>query len=292
VNEECRKTCECFSGIFKALRIEGVFRNKLASILSQLDLGDFVLAGAPAPDKGLTELLMGEAEGAEYYQMMSRFRKDSAPLWLGDELDKYEWAPPTHELCQTGRSFLRAHFYVELARALELYLSPHPERAEYIKRIAPHPLSLQESIVLEADEALQSPFLKVVVDIPPVAELVVRTSRKRRLDLAGAVLEVRESKNARRFRKWCAKMSAKLGEGRAGLAAAQRIERELKEVCSTWRADVEEGVRYKRRQLDLGVIPCLGKVLTFFGMQKLTIKDPIIRAEKPYLLFLNDLYRS
>ncbi len=81
---------------------------------------------------------------------------------------------------------------------------------------------MQELIVQEVDEAMQSPFLKVVVEIPPVDELVVRTSIKKRVDLVAAVLEVRESNNARRFQEWCVKMSAELRKT-PGRAAAQRI---------------------------------------------------------------------
>jgi hypothetical protein len=134
-------------------------------------------------------------------------------------------------------------------------------------------------------------FLNVNLTLPPVADYVLRVVRRKRVNLITAIHEIRESKNARLFRQWCGKVSAALKEERGGLQEAQKLHRELEKVCSMWERDLDEGVRYKQRHLNVGKLPLIGALLSFSGIEKIKINDPILTADKPYLLFLNELYR-
>lgn len=214
------------------------------------------------------------------------------------------WTGIPSFLLNSGLTVARAHFYLELARELRVPLSLDPVRSTYLRPVIDDPRMALVSPVPEefisdfeaqvSDESEVHPII-FDVDIPPVAEYVLHYAQCHRTSLRTATLEVRDSKNARNFRDWCARLFALRDEG--GLRAkveSKRIVSDFKKACDAWASDVGEGVDFQRRKLKLGDIPLVGKVLSAAGMAELCVKDPILRPKSRYryFLFLNDLLRA
>jgi hypothetical protein len=93
------------------------------------------------------------------------------------------------------------------------------------------------------------------------------------------------------FRKWCAELSRVMSDGRGGYIEGQKMLKEFRKVVEAWSGDLDEFVVHRSRSINVSNVPFVGKVLTFFGLEKIPIRDPFFVGRKPYLLFLNDLYR-
>lgn len=166
-------------------------------------------------------------------------------------------------------------------------------------------LRTPENVVRNFQKAVTAPPKEALVDysglisaelhIPPVAELVLRRAKKRNIPLVDATLELRESRNACEFRKWCHQFSSLRNEGLAGEAEQTRLMGQLETVCKIWREDVGEEVNYRSRKLNLEVIPIMGSVLKALNLHEvLDVQMPVLEVTPKfsYFLFLNDLLRN
>jgi hypothetical protein len=194
----------------------------------------------------------------------------------------------------------RAHFYLELSRHLEIPLAADPIRSSYfdilISRLKMKlNQGVPEQVVANFDRSVRSfdNLVSVDLSLPPVAEYVANYARTKDCTLYEAVLEVRNSANAVRFREWCSRLCAALELGRPGTAQVQEIKREFREVCEAWKKDVGEWVDYRTRKLNLENIPWLGGILKAVNFHEPKIKDPVLTIDRKtsYFLFLNDLLR-
>ena len=141
---------------------------------------------------------------------------------------------------------------------------------------------------------LGAQYAAIDFSVPPVADQILWLRKTRGVDLASAVNALRDSKHARRFRRYAADVDAELTglSPRASIAPLQRLVREVQEVARSWTEDLDAGVRHVQRRLSLRKIWGLGPILEAFGLDGFAVKDPVLVARKPHLLFLNDLYRS
>lgn len=196
----------------------------------------------------------------------------------------------------TARFDARTMDYVNLSNELEVYLSLDPLRHPRLQGLASLDGPTAHEVVQRFHRKLASgdagTLARINVDAPPVLQAVLR-KHSSGIDLISAVLELRNSKNAERFRATCKKLDDTIKEvGKtAALKPVQDLRNELNEVSTQWEFDLNEGVRYKKRTLYFGKIWGLGPFLEFFGLEKISIHDPVISPGKPHLLFLNDLYR-
>lgn len=201
------------------------------------------------------------------------------------------------------RTLSRAHFYLEFARQLDIPLIVDPIRSRYFKALFQNVKKAlkegtPEKIIATFEGSVLRPEVgdnpSVDLSIPAVAELVLRVAQRQKCSLLQATAEVRESKNAIAFRKWCAKFASFEREGRPGAKQQVEMLAQLDDVCRIWRSDLKEGVDYKVRKINLEHLPIVGGVLKALNMQQtLTIKDPILKSppRNAYFLFLNDLLR-
>lgn len=137
-------------------------------------------------------------------------------------------------------------------------------------------------------------LISVDLSVPAVFEYVVRYAQRKKCSLHAAVMEVRESKHASKFREWCARFKSLDNKGRAAAMEQNEMVSELRNVCDIWKKDVREGTEYKTRKLNLEKLPLMGGVLKALNMHEgYAIKDPVISpsARYTYFLFLNDLLR-
>jgi hypothetical protein len=218
--------------------------------------------------------------------------------------DRPMWAGFPAVCLNSMMTISRAHFYLELARELAVPLNIDPVRATYLSSVvAVHEAALARGVpekVIDrfanrAPTAEEPDIISFELNIPPVPEFVLHFAKARRVSLHQATLEVRNSKHAAEFRKWCAELF-QLGE-EGGLKARTEYRKMMKEftsACDKWCIDACEGVKYETRTLKLGDIPYVGKVLKAVGLDDISIKDPVLIPSKRYryFLFLNDLLRA
>jgi hypothetical protein len=194
----------------------------------------------------------------------------------------------------------RADYYFALARKLGVYLSLHPKRSEYLRsslgkrRRGPS----SKVAISHFDKRLSSievaEYAGVDLSVPPVVDYVMAFAAKNRVDILTATNEIRLTRNAVRFRERCGKIDEELTDfaGRPSVLSLQKLIHDIDEVASKWKNDLDEGVKYVRRQVSLRKVWGLGSLLESLGVDKLTLKDPVIFSRDGDLLFLNDLYRS
>src|SRR5439155_25631162 len=116
---------------------------------------------------------------------------------------------------------------------------------------------------------------------------VVAFAAKNQMDLITAIKEIRHSKNAVRFRERCGKIDQELTDftGRSSVLSLQKLIHEFDKVAAKWENDLDEGVKYVRREVSLRKVWGLGSLLESLGVDKLTLKDPIIFLKDGDLLF-------
>ncbi len=219
---------------------------------------------------------------------------------LGEELgsDSFRYENLLHAQDQY---LARAQVYLACAQKLGVYLSLHPRRGERLKDAISRdsPRFAAEIAVDRLDrkmgESSAAEYAGVDLQVPAVAEYVMAFASSKQVDLVTAINEVRSSQNATRFREWCAEIDAELASdqrGRTSIRPVQKILREVEAVEKNWASDIDDLVRYRRRQISLRKVWCIGELLESFGLAAIDVNDPIISASKPHLLFLNDLYRT
>ena len=290
----CRAFCRRFPSIFQVVDVPTPTREELVELLKQYVQTDSFF------DKHRNRTV--SRQDVSFVRKIREFT-----VRMHDSDAERFFQPFEHGKLGSGEwSVFRAHFYLELARHLGAFLSPHELRAQYYQQVVERnglsklkqkTQGLPEKIVNEVDKEIRRKNAKYLeplcVDIPPVTDWVMRIASTRKMDYKKAIMVARNSKNAVRFRKWCAEMTEMTLQGRAGLRAAQRIRRELEKASAAWCEDLDEDVRYKTRKINLCKLPLIGGVLTTLGVEEAEqeLHDPVLAPTRPYLLLLNDLYR-
>jgi hypothetical protein len=121
---------------------------------------------------------------------------------------------PSHIL-NSEMTIARAHFYLALASELRLPLSIDPVRSSYLqtamgaeKERATQPSAHQMLDIFTSKMVNKEAAFVFNVDVPPVAEYVLRHAQRQKISLHKAILEIRDSRRAREFRDWCGKLPA------------------------------------------------------------------------------------
>jgi hypothetical protein len=89
--------------------------------------------------------------------------------------------------------------------------------------------------------------------VPAVGDYVMAYAAKNHVDIPTATNEIRLSQNAIRFRERCGKIDEELADfsGRPSVRALQKLISEIDHVASKWESDLDEGVKYVRREISL-----------------------------------------
>lgn len=128
------------------------------------------------------------------------------------------------------------------------------------------------------------PVQSIDLDVSPVSALVLQEGCKSRINLLSAALRIRESKEARSFRKWCAQIISLAHQGK--MKSVDREARKLKAKCDEWASGADLDLA-RHRKITIGKL-----VKT-----DLVIKDPIIPplrfiSPKNHWLFLHQLVQT
>jgi len=200
----------------------------------------------------------------------------------------------------TDRYLDRVHHYSELATELDVYLCPHPSRTAHLFDGVQGPASkpVGKRVVEFFDERMSQStgahLAGIDFSVPPIIDYVLSTCRNQGVDLATAVNDIRSSKNAVRFRSWCAELDDELRsrEGRAMTQATQRLAREVDATAQAWQTDLNLGVKYALRTVSLRNLWVVGGLISALGFGEFPVRYPVIIQKRKHLLFLNDIYRT
>ena len=122
--------------------------------------------------------------------------------------------------------------------------------------------------------------------VPPVAAAILRRAKEPRY-VAEVTMEMRGSRRARAFRKWCSEFAQAIETG--DVATQQKKWHALEEAAAKWKVDLDEEVRYRKRSLKFGMGILFAKADADFS----SIHDPVLLPAgrlRP-LLLLNDVFR-
>lgn len=193
----------------------------------------------------------------------------------------------------------RAILYLKLAQQNDLYFSPHPIRHKFLRDIVyERSKTMASEIVTYFDQKIcqseSGQFANINVKIPPVVEHCLYFAKNNNLSIPHSIMEIRNSKNARKFREFCSNIDSELRElnPRKKVSVYQKIFKDVDRLCVSWKEDLKEKVNYQQRNIALSKIPLFGKVFEILDIKNVVVKDPIIHQSKPHFLFINDLYRK
>jgi len=222
------------------------------------------------------------------------------PEILARELSDYDM-----QSRNTLQTFLRAHYYLELARELGIYLSPHPLRSDYysflLDKSAERQFQIKKNLTFEELQqefienivrGIQSPepgyFVKVAGH--KMAELLNSRSLNKEFDMDFGSYIIKEAvqngnsiidsleqiKGSREVCSFREKMKTLKESGANPFLAVQNtnsIVEEINESCERWKKDHNEGIHYQTRKISLRTLLTFAQaVLGVFGIN--TILTP------------------
>lgn len=246
----------------------------------------------------LAEEIYVDRDGIEKYEFKHVCEKfngvirylDSSSLYPDKTFYEYNYNRD-EMLAQRGLS------YLEIARTNKLIFAPHPHRSNLINhQINMEIESVAKTIFSHIENSLSEskPWqcARVNIQIPPIVEHVITFSKQNKLELSESINEIRNCKNARLFREYCTNIYNEMRETgpRKRVAIYQMLFRDIDKLSSKWNEDLNENIQYKSRNLKFTKFFGIEKLLEALGMDNISIKDPVLTAENPYLLFVNDVY--
>lgn len=190
--------------------------------------------------------------------------------------------------------------YLNIASKLNVYYCPHSYRDKLVNALLNYNnIQISEKAISYFEKRLSetSAFNLAGIDlkVPAVAEYALNFAEKNKCDLPTAVNEIRNWKSAQKFRAWCKKMDEELSSSskRSSYQTFQKMASDIDKAISKWGSDLDDGVKYFKRQISLRKIWGVGNILSIFGLDKIEIKDPVINSRRyENLIFLNDIYRQ
>jgi len=194
-------------------------------------------------------------------------------------------------------TYNRGLLYADVARDNEIYFSPHPYREDFLSNTISKYINATASMVInhvdqKISESSSAQIANININIPPVVEHVLYFSKSKSISITDSISEIRNSKNARLFRSYINKLDEELKDlsPRKRIAVLQPLFSDIDKLKDLWAKDMNEEVKFRKRTINLSKIPIIGGFLESLGSGKIEVKDPILAAQKPYLLFINELY--
>lgn len=203
-------------------------------------------------------------------------------------------------LARSNLGVERTLFYYETAAAAGVPLVLHSARYEEAEAIAVACCDAYKSVKEVLRTAFEDPLRSQLdslgqthsVALPPLVSKLVEVAGREGISIIEAAVQMKDSKDAREFRRWLAEIQMHLAQGTTGgKVEALRMLGELRRVASSWITylDTTVGVTHKRRELQLSWVPRIGGLLGL--LEKPTIKDPILNR-KGYLTFVSSWFNS
>jgi hypothetical protein len=194
----------------------------------------------------------------------------------------------------------RTLFYYEIAATAGVPLVLHPDRNDETWAIDAACCDAYGSVKEVLRTAFEDPIRKELeslgqthtVAVPPLVAKLIQIAGREGVSIIEAAAQIKDSKNARAFRKWLTEIQLHLAQGTTGgKVEALRMLDELRRVASLWTTylDTTVGVTHKRRELRFSWVPRIGALLDL--LDKPTVRDPILNR-KGYLTFISSWFND
>lgn len=201
-------------------------------------------------------------------------------------------------LARSNLGVERTLFYYEAAGMIGAPVLLHPDRCyegQAIKGACQDAFDAVKKVISRSFEEpvrsqLETLGLSHNIPLPPLAFRLVRLAGERSLSIVEAAKAIKESSEARAFRRWLNEVQQSLTEGTMDAKLhVLRLLRELERVASSWadELDVAHEVSYRRRRIELSKVPRIGAILML--LDGASIRDPILN-QKGYLTFVSSWY--
>jgi hypothetical protein len=195
----------------------------------------------------------------------------------------------------------RALFYAELSDILGKPILLSDGKQRWLKTIQRRVIGDIHSVITssvdgKAKQALQARFpdtdarsLNTEFDYPPLAEMIMRRARERRVSLVEAAREIREAPGAVAYRTLIAQLYSYAKLGRSWESNLSSILGEISMACKKWFEKEDKDA--KALKIQVAKIPKLGWLFELIGLPQISVKLPFHEREEAYLSFIFDWYR-
>ncbi|MGK7950267.1 MAG: hypothetical protein AB4368_16165 [Xenococcaceae cyanobacterium] len=207
---------------------------------------------------------------------------------------------------RNDNALMRAIFYLEVGRITNAPLGMSSSKTEVLNELEQVcKNTLHESIVRLTSEPLKEKWNNLLskgesvvlrLNSPPIIAMILQKSLFEKKSLVESAYEIRDSREAKEYRKWLHELHQKqLNSSMSGNRNQyyQELEK-LKGVAEEWSShnDVRHLVDYKIRKINLSRLPHIGWIMSVFStIHPFVIKDPILNTPPGYLAFISSWYR-
>jgi hypothetical protein len=293
--------------VFNAADVQsGHLLGELGGLLRQIIIPEPVYEAVSllfsTEDKGREETLWEMFDALSmrrpnWYPLTGLIEKERLESKYSREVIGYDLGSFSH---MSGPFPQRAVLYLELSArgGVPIFLSPDkdPFLVHYQKKLPVDALETVEKIVdTQFQETLKDLFLPSEgIPIPPLAEHIVRQAHRKNISLLTSMLEIRETKEAKIFRRWLGEIQQNLVSAeRPKLIDAAKALHELKGVAQAWFSNFDLGymTQHKHTKFIPKALPVIGDVFEATGHGEITIKDPLVKRPL-YLTFISKWYED
>ena len=291
------------------LTIPGEFRHVINPVVPSKD----TYLKAIKRTRSAQNSLRVSADSSPVLRELTRMLNDPGPglFWSSEEkayFDRLRFEDREVEielghLQDTMNTAQRAIFYLEFAREMKRIWVPSSNKREWLSTIGnAAQKSLHETFVERIDGAMTD--RKIFADLklvpPPVSTLILQQAIRRRRSLADAALEIRDSNDARDYRRFLGQVDAAMKDRRLLPTAQAKID-ELDRKAKAWReqGDAKEGVLTRKREIKLSALvpdwtyplKLASGAMKATGVGDIRVDDPILTRVPGYLSFISSWYR-
>jgi len=193
----------------------------------------------------------------------------------------------------------RTLFYYEVSRSTGKPIVYHPNRNITVANINGTLIDAFRLVKKQLKNGFEIPVeiqasdigVKLEIKQPALAMYIIRQAGKRGVSIAESLCDIRESKLASSFRKWLSQVhNGLIDDAISENMNALKMIKELEKTTDKWvkELDVESGVAFKRRKINISKLPKVGALLSVLG--EISIKDPILNP-KSYFTFITNWYK-
>lgn len=204
-------------------------------------------------------------------------------------------------IANTNQTIPRAIFYLVLSEFCKAPLFLSPAKDDLLKYVSEMCTSdLLKDIEDTVDKTLLGEVLdlsKTGISLPPLAEHIFKTAYKKKISIVQAMADIRESKDAKKFREWLHGIHVNLIDGtRPGLIEAEKMIGNLRETVQKWAENMDIGLDVTHKYTPFGVGICtdvLEKIGIYIEIPSISfeIKDPILNKHR-HFKFIASWYKK
>ena len=164
-------------------------------------------------------------------------------------------------IADTGPTLPRALFYLVLSDSCNAPLFLSPSKDILLTYVSGMCMSdLLKDIEEETDKLLLNEAIdlsKSGISLPPLSEYIFETASKKKTSILNAMIDIRDSRDAKEFRHWLHEVQVNLTAGtRPGIVKAKTQLNKLQDTVNNWAYNMDIGLDVTHKYTPLGVCIC------------------------------------